>query len=91
MENSMSWQWPPSSLSIGEVKVVATVGKTASAFYSYYKWAPKCLLLLISTNLGNWTLKLGDGQKIELTTILHMDSLDVIKISLISYKGVATW
>jgi hypothetical protein len=65
--NNPLWQWPTSSLSAGEEKVVTIVYKMAIALCSHWLVAPKWLLLLIITNLVILALKLGDGQKIELT------------------------
>jgi hypothetical protein len=67
LKNSLLRQWPTSSLSAGEEKLVATVYKMAIAHCSHWLIAPKWLLLLIITKLVGWASKPGDYQKIELT------------------------
>jgi hypothetical protein len=67
LKNSLLRQWPASSLSAGEVKLVVTVYKMAIAHCSHWLIAPKRLLLLIITKLVGWASKPGDCQKFELT------------------------
>jgi hypothetical protein len=69
MKNSPLRQWPTSSSSAREVKLVVTTFKMAIAHYSHWLIALKRLLLLIVTKLVGWASKPSDCQKFELTLI----------------------